>query len=253
MAKKKPQQIKPQPRPRDAKGRFIKATPTKKITVAPVRIKDAKKVAAGKVRAATGIKENGKYISKIFSNEVARALLSTKKIDVSKVKADNTKKINELLKEAKLTPAQVKKFYDQNKKIFDDLKTFGKIKGTSKNSNQMEKILTDYKGKIFLNDGKTVKEVTPAQAKFELIKFKNFLSSTINVVDFSFLPTFDISGEMTINLPNAKRLLKDIKTSFGVKNDEELNDFTGSEIMEVIQSLLKFYYGDEPDLTIYAS
>ena len=253
MAKKKPQPQQPQPRPRDVKGRFTKATPTKKITVTPVKIKDAKKVAAGKVRAATGIKENGKYVSKIFSNEVAKTLLATKKINVSKVHADNTEKIKELLKEAKLTPAQVKKFYEKNKTIFEDLKTFGNIKGTAKNSNQMENILETYKGKIFINDGEEIKEVSKGAAKYELVKFKNFLSSTLNVVEIAYLPVYNISGEMTINIPNGKELFERLKLIFGVKSKKELDEIDGSDLMEAIKEILNDIYNGEPNIIIYVS
>lgn len=253
MAKKKPQQIKPQPRPRDAKGRFIKATPTPQPQQKPERIKDAKKVAAGKVRAATGIKENGKYITKIFSNEIARTLLAEKNINVSNVHADQTEKIEQLLKEAKLTKKEIKNFYEQRKDIFDDLKLFGSIKGTAKNSNNMEKILDTYKGKIFINNGEEVKEVSKGTAKYELVKFKNFLSSTLNVVEIAYLPVFSTSGEMTINIPDGKQLFENLKLYFGVTNKKSLDEIDGDDLMKAIEEILKDLYNDETNIIIYVS
>lgn len=241
-------------RPRDEKGRFIKVVRPEPTPEKIIKPRDEKKSIAGKKRASTGIRnERGQYVSKIFANEVKKTLLATKRVDVSKVNADQSTKIDSLLKDAKVTPAQVKRFYEQNKEIFEDLKTFGKLKGTSKNSNQIEKGIDEYKGKIFINDGGKVKEVTKSEAKLKLIKFKSFLSSNINVVDFTLKPTFDIDGKMTLNLPEPKKLLQDLKTFFGVKTTEELEEFSGVEIMEALEEILSEMYGEESDLTIYAS
>ena len=251
-------------RPRNEKGQFIKVEKiqpkpkpsAKKSTPqqAPERIKDAKKVLAGKIRQAGAIRDKtGKFANPILVNEIKKTLLATKKVDVSKINADQTAKINELLKDAKIKPEQVKKFYEQNKKVFDDLQTFGKLKGTSKNSNQIEKALTDYKGKIFINNGKKIIEVTKSEAKLKLISFKSFLSNNINVVDFTIKPTLSIDGTLTINLPDEKKLLKDLKKFFGVTKTEDLEDFTGEEITEAIQEILNGMYDDEPDIIIYAS
>lgn len=251
MAKKQPTQ-----RPRDAKGRFIKATPEPQQKAPKTEAKKVDKVKseAGKKRASTGIRnERGQYVSKIFSNEIKKTLLATKRVDVSKVNSDQSAKIDELLKGAKVTPLQVKKFYEKNKEIFEDLRTFGKLKGTSKNSNQIEKAINDYKGEILINDGTKVKTVNKSEAKLLLTKFKSFLSSNINVVDFTLNPMFDIDGKMTLNLPDPKKLLKDLKTYFGVTTTEELDEFSGPEIMEALETILSDMYGEETDLTIYAS
>jgi len=240
-------------RPRDEKGRFIKV---QQPEPQPIQSKttNEKKSEGGKKRASTGIRnERGQYVSKIFANEIKKTLLATKRVDVSKVNADQSTKIDSLLKDAKVTPLQVKKFYEKNKEIFEDLKTFGKLKGTSKNSNQIEKGINEYKGKVFINDGGKVKEVSKSEAKLQLIKFKSFLSSNINVVDFTLKPTFDIDGKMTLNLPDPKKLLKDLKTYFGVTTNDELEEFSGVEIMEALEQILSDMYGEESDLTIYAS
>ena len=236
-----------------AKKKPIK--PTKPAIIKPVKVKDPKKVAAGKARAATAIKnEKGQYVSKIFTNEIKKTLLASKKIDVSKIAPDQTSKIDDLLKEAKLTQKEVKKFYDKNKPIFDDLLTFGKLKGTSKNSNQIGKVIDQYKGKFFLDRGNgKIKEVSAAQMKYELTRFKNALSSNLNLVDFSLNPTFSIDGNITLKIPNTKKFFNDLKTYFGVKTIEELEDFDGAEIMEAAENILKGYYNNEPDLTLYIS
>lgn len=264
MAKQKKKIETKQPRARDEKGRFKKfeivqpkpKPSAKKSTPqqAPEQIKDPKKVQAGKIRQEQAIRDkSGKFANPILVNEIKKTLLATKKVDVSKINADQTAKINELLKDAKVKPADVKKFYDQNKKVFEDLQTFGKLKGTSKNSNQIEKAITDYKGKIFLNNGKKIIEVSKSEAKLKLISFKSFLSNNINVVDFTIKPTLSIDGTLTINLPDEKKLLKDLKKYFGVTKTEDLEEFTGAEISEALEEILNGIYNGESDLIIYAS
>ena len=268
MAKQKKKIEIKQPRARDEKGRFkkveiVQPTPqpkpkasAKKTTPQPKpeRIKDPKKVEAGKIRQQQAIRDkSGKFANPILVNEIKKTLLATKKVDVSKINADQSAKINELLKDAKVKPEEVKKFYEQNKKVFDDLQTFGKLKGTSKNSNQIEKSISQYKGKIFINNGKEIIEVTKSEAKLKLISFKSFLSNNINVVDFTIKPTLSIDGTLTINLPDEKKLLKDLKKYFGVTKTEELEEFTGEEISEALADLLSEMYNGEEDLIIYAS
>jgi hypothetical protein len=211
-----------------------------------IKAKDPKKVLAGKMRQATGIKDaSGKYVSKIFTNEIKKTLLATKKVDVSKIAPDQSDKIDQLLKEAKISPKQIKSFYTKNKEIFDDLKTFGKLKGTSKNSNQIEKTIDTYKGKIFLNNGKEVIEVSKAEAKFNFLNFKNLLSSNINLVEFYVRPTLSLDGTMTINLPDAKEFRKKIKEYFGITNLKQLEEIEPAEIQEAVQKILQDMFGEE--------
>lgn len=266
MAKQKKKIEIKQPRARDEKGRFKKVEivepkpqpkpSAKKSTPqqAPERIKDPKKVLAGKIRQQQAIRDkSGKFANPILVNEIKKTLLATKKVDVSKINADQTAKIDQLLKDAKVKPEEVKKFYEQNKKVFDDLQTFGKLKGTSKNSNQIEKAITDYKGKIFINNGKEIIEVTKSEAKLKLISFKSFLSNNINVVDFTIKPTLSIDGTLTFNLPDEKQLLKDLKKFFGVRTVGQLEQFTGAEITEALEEILNDTYDEESDIIIYAS
>jgi hypothetical protein len=251
---------KKQARQRDEKGRFISNPKTKPSKQPDVKSKvqetskDSLKVKAGKQRSSTGIRDkNGRYVSKIFTNEVKKTILATKKIDVSKINPDQTEKIDKLLKEAKVSAKEIKRFYEKNQFIFEDLLEKGKLKGTSKNSTQIENTIENYKGKIFINDGKNIKEYSKSDAKLLLVSFKSFLSDNINVVDFTLKPTLTLDGTLTINIPDSKKLLKDIKTYFGVTNKADLEDFTGAEIMEALEDILNGYYGEESDLIIYAS
>ena len=256
MAKKLKKQTS-QARPRDSKGRFISVTkavakPTKKQPVQ--KDKDPKKVKAGKIRAQTAIKIKGKYASKILVNEVKRAILATKKVDVSRLHADNSKKIEELIKEAKITPAQVKKFFESKKFVFEDMLEKGGLTGTSKNSNQIEEAIEKYKGKIYLrNEKKKEKEDKKGNAKLEILTFINGCKSEFNCVDVAFAPFLSFGGKMIINLPNLEKFLKDLRKELELKQDEEISDKDGAEISTAIEKILTRYYGKEHGITFIIS
>lgn len=219
-----------------------------------IKAKNPKKVLAGKIRQATGIKDaSGRYVSKIFINEIKKTILSTKKVDVSKIHSDQSDKINELLKDSKISPKEVKKFYEQNKEIFEDLNTFGKLKGTSKNRNQIDKAIDKYKGKMFVNNGTELKEVSKVDLKYQLASFNQLLSSNINLVDFVLRPTFSIDGTMTINLPDIKDFRKEIKKHFRITNMKSLEDFETADIIEGLQTILKGYFGEVTDIILIIS
>jgi hypothetical protein len=247
MAKKQ------QPKTKSKSKSVSKKVIAKKSAPKVERIKDEKKVKAGKVRQATGIKDSsGRFVSKIFTNEIKKTLLATKKVDVSKIKSDQSETIDKLLKDAKVTPKQIKSFYEKNKQIFEDLNTFGNLKGTSKNSNQIEKAIDKYKGKILINDGTGFKEVTKTEAKFQFANFKQLLSSNINVVEFYVKPTLSINGTMKINLPEPKEFRKKIKKYFEITNLKDLDNFTAEEISEAIKEILEEMF-DEPDIVVIIS
>lgn len=221
----------------------------KKLPAKPVkevRIKDPKKVAAGKARAASAIKDSGgRYVPKILVNEVTKILLATKGQDVSKIAADQTKKITALMADAKVSAKEVAAFYKQNKEIFEDVINNGELTGTPRNSNQLTKSLEDYKGVIEVNG----KQTTAAKAKYKLMQFKQYLSANINVVDFTIQPQLSFDGKMKLEIPNPQRLVKDLLQYFGAKNVDELEDFSGAEITEAIREIL----GEDSPIIIYAS
>lgn len=218
------------------------------------RIKDEKKVKAGKVRQSTGIKDSkGRFVSQIFTNEVKRFILASKKFDVANINADQTEKFNQLLKEAKITPKDLKKYYEKNKEIFEDLKLFGKLKGTSKNSNQIDKAIDNYKGKILINDGSGPKQVTKEEAKYLFAHFKQILKSNINVVEFYVRPIFTTDGTITINLPEPKKFKQLLKKKFGLKNLKELESIESADISIAIKEILEELYGEESDIFIIIS
>ena len=249
MAKKQ------QPKSKSKSKSVSKKVIAKKSAPKIERVKDEKKVKAGKIRQSTGIKDSkGRFVSQIYTNEVKRFILASKRIDVSKINSDQTEKFNQLLKDAKLSARDVKNFYEKNKDIFEDLRTTGKLKGTSKNSNQIDKALDQYKGKILINDGTETKQVTKTEAKYLFAHFKQILKSNINVEEFYIRPTFNtIDGTITINLPEPKRLKQLLKKEFGIKNLKELEDFDSDDISEKLKKILKDLYGPEPDINLIIS
>lgn len=264
MAQKKPQKQQGAPRPRDAKGRFISAKSVKPVKVtnkkiaSPVlveRVKDQKKVLAGKARQATGIKDDkGRFVSKFLANEIKKTVLAVNKIDVSKINADQTEKINQLLKDAKIKPQDVKKFYEKNPLAFEDLKTKATFKGTSKNSNQIEKAIKNYKGKILIqNETGELKEVTQAQAKYKLVRLKNALQSAINLADFAIRPNLTLDGKMILKIPSATKVLKDLREALGLEKNESFDDIDSRDIAEALETILNGYYENENDLFFYIS
>ena len=232
-----------------------KKTPPKKQTkkAPPVPV-DVKKSKAGKVRGSTAIRDSkGRYVSKLFANEVKLTLLASKGIDVKQVHADNFKKIDKLIKENKIKPESVKKFYEKNKFAFEELNEKGKLKGTWKNSNQLQDAIEGYQGEIFINDGKKTKKVTKDEASLIINRFKTSVVGSINAQDFSVLPTFTLSGTMTFNIPSPNRLNKELMKYFGVEELEELDDFDAAEISEALTAILEDIYNGEPDLVLYIS
>jgi hypothetical protein len=230
-----------------------KKTPPKKITKKAPPV-DTKKYKAGKVRGSTAIRDSkGRYVSKLFANEVKLTLLASKGIDVKKVHADNFKKIDALIKENKIKPEGVKKFYDKNKFIFEELNEKGKLKGTWKNSNQLQDAIEGYQGEIFINTGTKIKKVTKDEASLIINRFKTSVVGSINAQDFAVLPTFTLSGTMTFNIPSPTKLNKELMKFFGIEDIEELDEFDAAEISEALTSVLESIYGGEPDLVLYIS
>lgn len=219
----------------------------KKVKSIP-HIKDPKKVAAGKARAANAIKDNnGRYVSKILYNEISKIVLATKGHDVSKISGEQTQKITSLMSEAKVTAKEVKNLYEKKPVIFEAMINEGSITGTNKNSYQLEKSIGNFSGNIFING----EEKTQAEAKLSLVKFKQYLSTNINVVDFTIKPKLSFDGKMILNIPDVKDLMKHLKEYFGVNTIKELDEFEGAEISEALESY--FDDNDNYDIVIYAS
>jgi hypothetical protein len=194
--------------------------------------------------------EKGRFVTKIFQEHITRALAAQKGFDNFKGegRAKKQKKVSEIRKEADITPKELFTFYKSNEEIFLDMLENSSIKQLPRNSNQLEKDIDHYKGEIMLNG----EMVSDTKAKFELLKFKQLLSSEINVVDFTITPEIKFDGTMILNIPNADKLLEELLEYFGVENAKELDEFTGAEITAALKEILDQELGED-EITIYAS
>jgi len=239
--------------PKKAVAKPKKTPPKKQTKKAPPVPVDTKKSKAGKVRGSTAIRDSkGRYVTKLFANEVKLTLLASKGIDVKKVHADNFKKIDKLIKENKVKPQEVKKYYEKRKFIFEELNEKGELKGTWKNSNQLQEAIEEYQGEIFINNGNKTKKVTKDEASLIINRFKTSVVGSINAQDFAVMPTLSLSGKMTFNIPSPTKLDKELMKYFGIEDIEELDEFDAAEISEALTIVLEFIYG-EPDLVLYIS
>lgn len=193
---------------------------------------------------------NGKFVRKIFSDAVVRALAAQKGIDsfqqIGKVKIE--KKAEVIRKEAKITDRELFIFYKTNEETFEDMIKTGSLKNLSKNSNQLEKILSEYKGDIILNG----KKVSASKAKLKLIEFKQLLSSEINAVDFEIKPKFFFDGRIEIDLPDPYELIDELMQFFSIENLDDLDDFAGEEITNALKKITDENFG-EGEIIIHAS
>lgn len=221
----------------------------------PGYIKDPKKVSAGKARAANAIRnKKGQYIPRIFQSEIERTFAAIKlNIDVSKISQGNIEKVNAIIKNAKVSKKEIKDFYEKNPIAFENLIETGALKSTNKSTSQLENVIADYKGKIFVFDGTETVMQTKAQAKYRILKFLQYIKTYANAVELKFKPTYTIDGKLTINIPNEQLFLKKLKEYFDVTSFKDFNEFTSEEMNEAIASVLEEIYNGEPDIVIISS
>lgn len=219
----------------------------------PQRIKDPKKVAAGKARAAQAIRlPGGKFAGKIYESEVKRTLLSESGYDVSRLSPDQFTKINTLFNEAGLTKKDAKEFHDKTPLAFADLVEQGNIKGTSRSADNTLKDLKDYSGKIFIDSGDGIKQVSAMQARAEIKQFSQYVSIYANAVAIALNPTYTLDGKTIYRIPDKQVFLKKLKEYFDVTNYKDLEDQDADDMNEAIESILSDM-GMNDDMTIISS
>lgn len=193
-----------------------------------------KKIEAGKARAANAIKDDsGRYVTRVFKEQLIKDLAATKGID-TRTEKGRDKSIDQILSEAKISEREQKRFFDVNREQYNEMIRTQSIQKTNRNSNQLENDLSEYSGRIIVNG----ERMTSSEAKKELLEFRQYLQTRINCVDFYMKPELSFKGEMKIDIPNAKQLIKDLKEYFGVSTIEELEEFEGADLNEALEDLL---------------
>jgi hypothetical protein len=145
-------------------------------------IKDPKKVAAGKARAAKSIRIKGQFVKPDFVKEV------------------------ELLSQASGVNDAFKYFL-QNEKMLTE-KYFTMEEKTNRNADQIRMDVKKYKGKIIKN-GKTVKAGTVVKAIAELGQYLENEHDLYNI--FYLRPSLSMDGRMTINIPSVAEVRRRIE------------------------------------------
>jgi hypothetical protein len=168
------------PRPRNAKGQFIKtgSKPTKQTQQrqksAP-RQKDPAKVKAGKIRAEKALRDSaGKLVSNVLAEQVR-----------ADAEAAGIVGTNETLR-----------FFQQNEIHYQNLEI---TETTTRDTETVKKDVSSYKGRIFING----KKATKAQAIKQLAEFQNFVKTELDAKTFLIFLSYEIDpkGKINISIP----------------------------------------------------
>lgn len=156
-------------------------------------MKDPKKVAAGKARAAKSLRIDGKFTTNKFFEAVE---LDAKATGVKDTFA----------------------FFLQNEKLYQKVYETPMLSFT-KNSETLRTALSEYDGRIFKNG----KEVKASTAKKSVAELNRYLLNEHDVVAFYLKPEISLNGKMKIKVPSVKELIKRIKN--GEDIDEILDEY----------------------------
>jgi hypothetical protein len=197
----------------------------------------------------------GRFANKVFTDVVKIELAASKGVKITESYTQNGKEkerhkpISKIEKEAKITPEELKQYYDKHRSTFEMMLESGGDKSLSKNYNQLEQSFNTYKGEIIING----KSVSKSEAKLMLDKFKQHLSISINAVDFQTKPLLTFDGKMIIELPDVDNLENELLEYFGETDIEEVyENFSGAEITQALKEILDEEFGED-EVVIYAS
>lgn len=195
--------------------------------------KKDKKVKAGKVRASLSLRDNkGRFTTNIFKREVIKSILS-RKIDVSKDQSNKDRqRIDQIIKEAKITQAELNREYKKNIEMFSSMLSDRYAETTFRNSNDIENDIENYKGKFqILRNGEKI-NVTKVEMKHEFKKLKQFFSTSLNAADFSQRVKLTFDGKMIISIPDIKELRKKYRDEI-----KEAKEQGGENMVELVETL----------------
>ena len=176
----------------------------KKKATPVVKVKDPKKVAAGKARAAKSLRVNGRFTTNKFLEEI------TEKAQLSGVK-------------------NVKKYFQQNEEELTALYTEW-MEGVQIYDYKFLQTIRDYNGKLIVSG----RENTMGTALKKVMSLNQFLRVQHNVVSWNITPMLKMDGQLKFDLPEDTDGLEDLDT-------EELEDLLNSYGINIIISEKKNY------------
>jgi len=174
----------------------------KKVTPV-VKVKDPKKVAAGKARAAKSLRVNGRFTTNKFLEEI------TEKAQLSGVK-------------------NVKKYFQQNEKELTALYTEW-MEGVQIYDYKFMQLIREYTGALIV-DGR---QNTIATALRKTMSLNQFLRVEHNVVAWHITPLIKLDGQLKFDIPE-NELMEDMDT-------EQLEEFLENYRIGIIISEKKNY------------
>jgi len=169
----------------------------------PVKIKDPKKVAAGKARAARSLRVNGRFTGNKFFKEIEVQAKESGYKDVKKYFQQNEKELTALYSE-----------WMEGVQVYDY---------------KFLQTIRDYTGKIIING----RENSMGTALKKVMALNQFLRVQHNVVSWHITPLIKLDGHMSFDLPDTDNL----EDSYG----EDLEDFLTNYNIGIIISEKKNY------------
>lgn len=167
----------------------------------PGRVKDPKKVAAGKARAAQSVRIEGRFTSNEFFQRVQSDADATGAKDAFQ-------------------------YFLQNEKVYEQM--YKAVQTTTKKDlNSAKKYIKEFKGKVYKNN----KEVTKGTLINSLTQLNQYLKSEHDIVAFwQNLELTGFEGKLNIKVPSVKEIEQRIE------DGEEIADIMEEEGIDVIES-----------------
>lgn len=166
----------------------------------PQKEKNPAKVAAGKARAAKGLRLGGKFVTKYFAEHIKETV------------------------ETLGTNIDPQTFLNQNEQAYTDLYySEGLRSAADKAATTIIKDSKNYSGKVFLND----EESNPDELAFKAMQFENFCYSNFNCAGISYKPVLTFDGKMKLQFPTLDELEECLESDTPDEDLQELAERYG--------------------------
>lgn len=213
------------------------------------------KIKAGKQRAKNSLRDNsGKYITRQLKEQVVKNLAAAKGVS-SRTEKNKQKQIDEIFREANITPKELKTFFELNRDTYEKMVTTGSTKDVFRHYDQLKKDIADYKGKIYGKDKDgNIQPLSKEQAGKMIDLVNNYFKNNFKIVDWAIKPELTFNGKMILTIPDYKLLMKKMKEETGTETNAEANEAVeeNEEATELLNNLLEELY-DEGEVLVYVS